>query len=384
MSYQAPYQGLRVVDLSQGIAGPYAAMLLAQYGADVIKVEPPEGDWARILGVRYGDQTVFSIAGNLGKRSIAVDLKTDEGREIVRRLIAGADVFLEGFRPAVAARLGIGYDDVAAINPGIIYVSISGFGQSGPESQRPAMDPILQAFTGLIANNRGPDGIPHRVTPIVGDMSTALYTFQALSAAIYARRDEPRGCYGYASLLQSAAKPVACGPGSHREEVSPPPTASCSWSPCTRLISGAYATRSSCPMCPTIRASLPAICATRTSRSSWQRCPRGSDATPLPSSRGDSVRPGSCTRGSTTISSSFAILTWRQQASSRGSSSRAWAACPSRERLAWCRPRRGRREQPRPRSISTARRSWPRSGSRRGSLEDSGGACTALHQTRTG
>jgi len=205
MSYQAPYQGLRVVDLSQGIAGPYAAMLLAQYGADVIKVEPPEGDWARILGVRYGDQTVFSIAGNLGKRSIAVDLKTDEGREIVRRLVAGADVFLEGFRPAVAARLGIGYDSVAAINPGIIYVSISGFGQSGPESQRPAMDPILQAFTGLIATNRGPDGVPHRVTPIVVDMSTALYTFQALSAAIYARRDEPSGCYLDASLLQSAA-----------------------------------------------------------------------------------------------------------------------------------------------------------------------------------
>src|SRR5215470_7191451 len=205
MSYQAPYQGLRVVDLSQGIAGPYAAMLLAQYGADVIKVEPPEGDWARILGVRYGDQTVFSIAGNLGKRSIAVDLKTGEGREIVRRLVAGADVFLEGFRPAVATRLGIGYDDVAAINPGIIYVSISGFGQSGSESRRPAMDPILQAFTGLIATNRGPDGVPHRVTPIVVDMSTALYTFQALSAAIYARRDEPRGCYLDASLLQSAA-----------------------------------------------------------------------------------------------------------------------------------------------------------------------------------
>jgi len=205
MSYQAPYQGLRVVDLSQGIAGPYAAMLLAQYGADVIKVEPPEGDWARILGVRYGDQTVFSIAGNLGKRSIAVDLKTDEGREIVCRLVAGADVFLEGFRPGVAARLGIAYEDVAAINPGIIYVSVSGFGQRGPESQRPAMDPILQAFTGLIATNRGPDGVPHRVIPIVVDMSTALYTFQALSAAIYARRDEPRGCYVDASLLQSAA-----------------------------------------------------------------------------------------------------------------------------------------------------------------------------------
>ena len=140
MSYEAPYRGLRVVDLSQGIAGPYAAMLLAQYGADVIKVEPPDGDWARI--------------------SIAVDLKTVEGREIVRRLIAGADVFLEGFRPGVATRLGFAYGDVAAINPATIYVSVSGFGQSGPESQRPAMDPILQAFTGLIANNRGPDGIP--------------------------------------------------------------------------------------------------------------------------------------------------------------------------------------------------------------------------------
>src|SRR5215470_15661363 len=131
MSYEAPYRGLRVVDLSQGIAGPYTAMLLAQYGADVIKVEPPEGDWARILGVRYGDQMVFSIAGNLGKRSIAVDLKTEEGREIVRRLIAGADVFLEGFRPGVTARLGMAYADVAAINPGTIYVSVSGFGQSG-------------------------------------------------------------------------------------------------------------------------------------------------------------------------------------------------------------------------------------------------------------
>src|SRR5262245_6745799 len=119
MSYEAPYHGLRVVDLSQGIAGPYAPMLLAQYGADVIKVEPPEGGWERILGVRCSDQTVFSSAGNLCKRAIAVDLKADEGREIVRRLIGGADVFLEGSRPGVAARLGIGYDDVAANNPGI-------------------------------------------------------------------------------------------------------------------------------------------------------------------------------------------------------------------------------------------------------------------------
>src|SRR5690242_21884814 len=99
MSYDAPFAGLKVVDLSQGVAGPYAAMLLAQYGADVIKVEPPEGDWARGLGKRYGDLTAFSIAANLGKRAIVLDLKADEGRATVRKLAAGADVFLESFRP---------------------------------------------------------------------------------------------------------------------------------------------------------------------------------------------------------------------------------------------------------------------------------------------
>src|SRR5262249_32914419 len=143
--------------------------------------------------------------GTRGRRPAAADLRPEGAREIVPPLAAGADVFLGGFRPRVAARLGIAYEDVAGINPGIVYASISGFGQTGPESQRPAMDPILQAFTGLIATNRGPDGVPHRVIPIVVDMSTALYTFQALSAAIYARRDEPHGCYLDASLLQSAA-----------------------------------------------------------------------------------------------------------------------------------------------------------------------------------
>lgn len=205
MGYDAPFRGLRVVDASQGIAGPYAAMLLALYGADVVKVEPPEGDWARSLGRRYGDQTAFSLAGNLGKRSIVADLKTDEGREIVRRLATGADVFIEGFRPGVADRLGIGYDDIATLSPRAVYLSVSGFGQTGPDRERPAMDPILQSFTGLVWTNKGLDGIPHRVVPIVVDMSTALYSFQALSVALYARRDEARGCRLESSLMQSAA-----------------------------------------------------------------------------------------------------------------------------------------------------------------------------------
>ncbi len=205
MSYDAPFAGLKVVDLSQGVAGPYAAMLLAQYGADVIKVEPPEGDWARALGKRYGDLTAFSIAANLGKRAIVLDLKSDEGRATVRRLAAGADVFLESFRPGVAARLGVGYADVSALNPRVIYLSVSGFGQTGPDAERPAVDTVFQAFTGIMSVNRGADGIPHRVGVIVIDMATALASFQAVAVALYARRDEPRGRYIESSLLRGGS-----------------------------------------------------------------------------------------------------------------------------------------------------------------------------------
>jgi len=205
MSYDAPFAGLKVVDLSQGIAGPYCAMLLAQHGAEVIKVEGiGEGDWARTLGVHYGSHSAFSIIGNMGKRSLSVDLKSEAGKEIVWRLLEDADIFLEGFRPGVIKRLGFDYAAVSARVPRLLYVSISGFGQTGPLAERPAMDPVLQAYTGMMAENRGEDGIPHRVPVIVVDMSTALYAFQAVSAALYARRDETRGRYIDVSLMQSA------------------------------------------------------------------------------------------------------------------------------------------------------------------------------------
>ena len=206
MSYETPYAGLKVVDLSQGVAGPYCAMLLAQYGANVIKVEPPDGgDWSRSLGVRYGDNTAFSIPSNLGKRSIALDLKQDAGRAVLWRLIQGADVFLQGFRPGVIERLGFGYADVSAREPRILYLSISGFGQTGPLAERPAMDPVLQAYTGLMAENRGEDGIPHRIPIISIDMSTALYAFTAVAAALHARRDMAQGRHIEASLMQGGA-----------------------------------------------------------------------------------------------------------------------------------------------------------------------------------
>jgi crotonobetainyl-CoA:carnitine CoA-transferase CaiB-like acyl-CoA transferase len=205
MSFEKPYEGLRVVDLSQGVAGPYCAMLLGRHGADVVKVEPLDGDWARLLAPVYGDNTAFSVCANIGKRSIAVNLKSDAGKDIVERMIPEADVFLEGFRPGVIERLGFTYDRLSEINPGLLYVSISGFGQDGPLREKPAMDPVLQAFTGFMAENKGQDGIPHRTPTIINDMSTALYTQQALAAALYARRDSGRGRKIEVSLMQASA-----------------------------------------------------------------------------------------------------------------------------------------------------------------------------------
>lgn len=205
MSFEKPYEGLRVVDLSQGVAGPYCAMLLARQGADVIKVEPLDGDWSRMLAPVYGDHTAYSIPANIGKRSLAVDLKSEAGKAIVERLLPDADVFLEGFRPGVIDRLGFSYDRLSALNERLIYVSISGFGQTGPLSGKPAMDPVLQAFTGFMAENKGQDGIPHRTPTIINDMSTALYTQQAVAAALYARRDDPRGRRIEVSLMEASA-----------------------------------------------------------------------------------------------------------------------------------------------------------------------------------
>ena len=204
MGYDAPFEGLTVVDLSQGIAGPYCGMLLAQQGANVIKVEPVDGgDWARALGISYDGQTAYTITGNIGKRSLALDLKSDAGKEVLWQLAEKADVFMEGYRPGVISRLGFGYEDLSRRNPGVVYLSISGFGQAGPLAGRPALDPALQALTGMMSSNKGEDGTPHRVMFIPIDMATGLYSYQALSSALYARRDEDKGCYIDNSLMRS-------------------------------------------------------------------------------------------------------------------------------------------------------------------------------------
>ena len=205
MSYASPYQGVTVLDLSQGIAGPHCGMLLAAYGARVIKVEPRGGDWMRTLGSRVGEFSAHAIAYNVGKRSIALDLKHDRGRSLVLRIAEQADVMIESFRPGVARRLGVGFDDVKAINPRIIYLSVSGFGQTGPDAERPCTDTVSQAFSGLISINTGRDGIPHRLDTTIIDAITGLYAFQSVSAALHGRQSETEGCHLDISLLQCAA-----------------------------------------------------------------------------------------------------------------------------------------------------------------------------------
>ena len=203
MSYATPYAGLKIVDISQGFAGPYCAGIFALYGADVIKVEPFEGDWIRAIGESYGGQTPLGMVANPHKRSIALNLKSDAACDIVHKLAADADVFLESFRPGVSARLGVGFDEIKKINPNIIYGSVSGFGQTGPYARRPGSDTVLQSFSGLVAVNKGNDEIPHRVGMLVPDTITGVYAHQAVAAALAGRGDEAEGIHLDLSLAQA-------------------------------------------------------------------------------------------------------------------------------------------------------------------------------------
>jgi crotonobetainyl-CoA:carnitine CoA-transferase CaiB-like acyl-CoA transferase len=204
-THEAPYRGLRVLDFGQGIASPYCAMLLGVYGAEIIKVEPPEGDWSRYLGTTYGSHTALSAVYNRGKRSLCLDLKHEDGIRIARQLAGDCDVLIEGFRPGVAARLGIGYEDLARDNPGLIYLSVSGFGQSGPYAKRPGSDSVAQAFSGLVSVNVGNDKTPHRVGTTISDVSTGVYAFQAIATALFARASVGTGRWIDVNLAQSTA-----------------------------------------------------------------------------------------------------------------------------------------------------------------------------------
>ncbi len=184
-----PLEGVKVVDFSVMISGPLAAMMLADQGADVVKVETPGfGDIMRLLGTSKNGMTGIFANNNRGKRSLVVDLKTDGGRDVVVRLVEDADVVIQNFRPGAMSRLGLGYDDLAAINPNLVYTSISGYGPSGPYSGRRVYDNVIQAASGLASVQTDPaTGEPAMFRTLVCDKSTAYTAAQAITAALYAR-----------------------------------------------------------------------------------------------------------------------------------------------------------------------------------------------------
>lgn len=186
---RGPLDGVRVLDLSIALTGPYAVALLADQGASVIKVERPGiGDIARWIGVAVNGMSSLYLVCNRGKRSIAVDVARPEGADLVRRFAAEVDVVVQNFRPGVVDRLGLGYEDVAAVNPDVIYVSLSGFGPVGPYRDRSAYDTVVQAYAGFAANQADPDdGVPVFLRQTAADKVTALFASQAISAALFAR-----------------------------------------------------------------------------------------------------------------------------------------------------------------------------------------------------
>ena len=162
MSFDKPYEGIKVVDLSQGVAGPYCAMLLARHGAEVVKVEPLEGDWSSALGAVYGDNTAFSVAANLGKKSLALDLRAPEGKAIFRRLAATADAVLNNLRGDQPAKLGLTYDALSGLRPAIVCAHITGYGRKGARAAWPAYDFLMQAEAGFMAVTGEPGTGPNR------------------------------------------------------------------------------------------------------------------------------------------------------------------------------------------------------------------------------
>jgi len=197
-------QGVKVLDLSQGAAGPTCAMHLGDMGADILKVEPPGGEWGRRLGPPFVEGVAAAFLGmNRNKRSTVIDLKKEGGAEVVLRLAEHCDVALESFRPGVSDRLGIGFAAMSARNPRLIYAAISAFGQSGPWRDRPGVDGVAQAMGGIMSVTGTNGGPPVKVGVPAADMAGGLFASQAILGALFARERTGRGQRVDVSLLDS-------------------------------------------------------------------------------------------------------------------------------------------------------------------------------------
>jgi crotonobetainyl-CoA:carnitine CoA-transferase CaiB-like acyl-CoA transferase len=211
---RAPLEGLKVIELARILAGPWAGQTLADLGADVIKVEAPEGDDTRRWGPpfieREGDRSAaYFHATNRGKRSVVADFRTPKGQEAVRQLIADADVVIENFKLGGLAKYGLDYASLAQLNPRLIYCSITGFGQTGPYAHRAGYDFIIQGMSGLMSVTGEPDGQPQKVGVAVTDIFTGIYAATAVLAAVHQRATTGQGQHIDMALLDVATSIMA-------------------------------------------------------------------------------------------------------------------------------------------------------------------------------
>ena len=193
-NHTLPLDGVRVLDLTTMVSGPIATMLLAEQGADVIKIESPTGDYMRRVGTEHKGMTSSFLTCNRGKRSMCVDIKQPKGLELVLELTKNADVLVQNFRPGVIERMGLGEDAVRALKPDIIYMSISGFGKTGPQAHQRVYDPVIQALSGLADVQRDQvSGVPRMVRTIICDKTTALTAAHAITTALFHRERTGKG-----------------------------------------------------------------------------------------------------------------------------------------------------------------------------------------------
>ncbi|HVV92582.1 MAG TPA: CaiB/BaiF CoA-transferase family protein [Hyphomicrobiales bacterium] len=204
-----PFEGIQVVDLTHVLAGPFATYQLAVFGADVIKIEMPhDPDQTRLLGadraLSAGRMGTYFLAQGANKRSMTVDLKTEPGRKILKKLVARADVMVENYRPGAMAALGLGHEDMAKLNPRLIYVSMSAFGQNGPRGTQTAYDPVIQATSGLMAATGTPETSPLRMGTSAVDYASGTMGAFAIAAALFQRERTGQGQYVDMAMLDVA------------------------------------------------------------------------------------------------------------------------------------------------------------------------------------
>ena len=204
--FSGPLAGIKVIDLTTVISGPMCAMILADQGADVIKVERSDGDYTRHLATRRGGHSASFLNNNRNKRSVVVDLKNPDDLNAIIKLVSDADVLIQNFRPGVADRLGLGYEALSALNPGLVHMSIAGFGFDGPLANKPVYDPLIQAISALTTVQAGSDELrPRLVRTILPDKLTAVQASQAITSALLARATTGKGQKVTLSMLDTVA-----------------------------------------------------------------------------------------------------------------------------------------------------------------------------------